>query len=134
MENSISPQEVFDIMWKNDSFSNLLGLEVDEVGMGYCRLHYTVTGFMMNGWGYLHGGVMFSAADSAFAFACNSQGRVSVALDVAVTYTRPVQAGEVLSVETAEVYLGNKTSVYEIKTVNEKGETVCVFRGTAYRT
>ena len=89
---------------------------------------------MLNGHQTVHGGVIFAAADSAFAFACNSHGRISVALDVSITFTKAVKIGEVLTVEAKEVHLGNKTSVYDVITRNEKGEIVAVFKGTAYRT
>ena len=71
-QNWPSPQDVADIMLENDGFSKLLGLQLDEVREGYCRLHYTVRPDMLNGFSTVHGGVIFSAADSAFAFACNS--------------------------------------------------------------
>ena len=89
---------------------------------------------MLNGFAYVHGGVMLSAADSAFAFACNSHGLITVALDVSITFTRAVRLGEVLTVEAKEAYVGNKTGLYEIYTTNEKGELVALFKGTAYRT
>jgi acyl-CoA thioesterase len=131
---NISPQEVLEIMLARDHFTRWLGLQIEEIGTGYCRLHYTVKEDMLNGFSNIHGGILFSAADSAFAFACNSHGRITVALDVSITFTRPVKAGEFLTVEAKELYLGNKTSVYDIRTTNEKGELVALFKGTAYRT
>jgi len=129
-----TPQEVVDLMLSRDSFSRLLGLEVDEVRSGYCRLHYTVREDMLNGFLSIHGGVLFSAADSAFAFACNSHGRITVALEVSINFTRPASTGDILTVEAQEIYLGNKTGVYDIRTTNRAGELVAVFKGTAYRT
>ncbi|GAB3534018.1 hypothetical protein GCM10027443_20480 [Pontibacter brevis] len=73
-------EEVMQRMMEKDAFSKMLGLQVDEMGEGYCRLHFQVREDMLNGFGILHGGVTYSAADSAFAFACNSHGRLSVAL------------------------------------------------------
>src|SRR6266705_1966037 len=84
-----SPQQVLNIMLSKDKFSQWLGLEVDEIGPGYCRLHYTVKEDMLNGFSNIHGGILFSAADSPFAFACNSHGRATVALDVSISFTRP---------------------------------------------
>jgi acyl-CoA thioesterase len=129
-----SPQQVLDIMLRKDKFTEWLGLQVDEIGPGYCRLHYTVNEDMLNGFSSIHGGILFSAADSAFAFACNSHGRITVALDVSITFTRPATTGDKLMVEAKELYLGNKTGLYEIRTINEKGELVALFKGTAYRT
>lgn len=131
---NISPQQVLEIMLERDHFTRWLGLQVDEIGSGYCRLHYIVKEDMLNGFSNIHGGILFSAADSAFAFACNSHGRIAVALDVSITFTRPVKAGELLTVAAKELYLGNKTSVYDVRTTNEKGELVALFKGTAYRT
>jgi len=134
MAPNITPQEVFKIMSARDKFSNWLGLQVDQVGSGYCKLHYTVKEDMLNGFERIHGGVLFSASDSAFAFACNSHGIITVALDVSITFTKPCFAGDILTVEAQEVHLGNKTGLYDIRTTNERGELVCLFKGTAYRT
>src|ERR1019366_7721084 len=114
------------------AFTKWMGLEIDEVGVGYCKLHYIVKDEMLNGFLSIHGGILFSAADSAFA--CNSHGIFSVALDVSISFARPAKSGDLLAVEAKEIYLGNKTGIYDIKTTNEKGELVALFKGTAYRT
>jgi acyl-CoA thioesterase len=129
-----TPREVADIMLARDEFSKLLGLEIDEVGPGYCKLHYMVRADMLNGFSSIHGGVIFSASDSAFAFACNSHGRITVALEVSINFTRPASTGDVLTVVATEAYLGKKTGVYDVRTTNEKGDLVAIFKGTAYRT
>lgn len=134
MESKLTPQEVLKIMVARDRFTAWLGLKIDEIREGYCRLHYTVKEDMLNGFERIHGGVLFSAADSAFAFACNSHGLITVALDVSITYTRPALAGDKLYVVAEEIHLGNKTGLYDIRTTNEKGELICQFKGTAYRT
>jgi acyl-CoA thioesterase len=132
--NMDKPQQDLEKMLENDAFSRWLGLVVDDITEGGCRLHYTVKPDMLNGFHIIHGGVVFSASDSAFAFACNSHGRLALALDVSITFTKAAKLGEVLTVEAKEVHLGNKTSVYDIVTKNEKGEIVAIFKGTAYRT
>ncbi|HEY4877389.1 MAG TPA: hotdog fold thioesterase [Puia sp.] len=131
---NISPGEVLEIMLKKDKFTKWLGLQIDEHGKGYCKLHFKVTDEMMNGFDIIHGGVLFSASDSALAFACNSHGIISVALDVSISFTRSVKSGEILIVEAKEIHLGNKIAVYDIRTINEKEELVCFFKGTVYRT
>jgi len=133
-KNNKTPQQVLDIMLKRDAFTKWMGLQIDEVGEGYCKLHYRVTGEMLNGFLSIHGGILFSAADSAFAFACNSHGIIAVALDVTISFARPAKAGDLLFVEAKEIYLGNKTGIYDIRTTNEKGELVAIFKGTSYRT
>jgi acyl-CoA thioesterase len=130
----LSPEQVLAVMLERDRFTRWLGLEIDKIGAGRCQLHYTIREDMLNGFENVHGGILFSAADSAFAFACNSHGRITVALDVSITFTRPAKAGDRMMVEAKEVYLGNKTSVYDIRTINQKGELVAMFKGTAYRT
>lgn len=128
------PEQVLARMWSKDAFSQWMGLEIISVGEGTCSLKFTVRPEMLNGFDIIHGGVLFAASDSAFAFACNSHGRIAVALDVSITFTRAAKAGDTLMVEAKELHLGNKTSLYEIKTVNETGELVALFKGTAYRT
>ena len=130
----LTPQQVAEKMLEHDGFSKLLGLQIDEVSAGYCRLHFIVRPDMVNGFSIIHGGVVFSASDSAFAFACNSHGRITVALDVSITFIRPASIGETLFVEAKEIHLGHRTGVYDIRTTNEKGELIAMFKGTAYRT
>lgn len=130
----MSPAEITTLMMEKDRFSQWLGLVVDESKPGYCRLHYRITDQMLNGFGIVHGGVIFSAADSAFAFACNSHGTLTVALDVSISFTRPANSGDLLTVEAREVHLGNRTGLYEIRTTNAAGELIALFKGTAYRT
>ena len=121
-------------MVRRDRFTAWLGLVIDEIGSGYCKLHYRVTDTMLNGFDVIHGGVLFSASDSALAFACNSHGIITVALDVSISFTRPARMGELLSVEAKEVHLGHRIGIYDIRTTNEAGELVALFKGTAYRT
>jgi len=121
-------------MWEKDSFSQWMGLELIEAGISTCRLSYRVRKDMLNGFGMVHGGILFSASDSAFAFACNSHGRISVALDVSISFTKSASLGDQLFVEAIELHLGKKTAVYDIRTTNHKGELIALFKGTCYRT
>ena len=125
---------VKDQMLQNDAFSRLLGLEVDEVGRGYCRLHFTVRPDMLNGFGALHGGVTFAAADSAFAFACNSHGRLSVGLSVTIDYLEAGRPGDIITVEAREESLKHKVGVYQVRVANQHGQALALFKGTSYRT
>jgi len=128
------PELVLAKMLSKDAFSQWMGLEVEGIGPGWCRLKFVVKPDMLNGFGIIHGGVVFAACDSAFAFACNSHGRIAVALDVSITFTKSAAAGETLYVAATELHLGHKTSVYDIRTTNESGALVAIFKGTAYRT
>ncbi len=126
--------QVIETMMQNDPFSQWLGLQLIDYGAGWCKLHFIIRPEMLNGFGIVHGGVVFSAADSAFAFACNSHGRLSVALDVQISFIRSANAGDKLFVAAKEVHLGNKTSFYDITVTNEAQEIVATFKSTAYRT
>jgi acyl-CoA thioesterase len=134
MNTPLTPQEVVTAMLVHDKFTAWMGLEIDEIKTGYCKLHYKVKNEMLNGFARVHGGILFAASDSAFAFACNSHGWVTVALDVSITFTRAVTEGETLTVEASELYAGKKTGLYDVKTFNENGELICAYKGTAYRT
>ncbi|WP_162053375.1 hydroxyphenylacetyl-CoA thioesterase PaaI [Pontibacter pamirensis] len=127
-------EEVMHRMLEKDAFSKLLGLQVDEVGEGYCRLHFLVRDDMLNGFGILHGGVTYSAADSAFAFACNSHGRLSMALSTNMDYLEAGKLGDILTVEAKEESLKNKIGVYQIRITNQEDVLVALFKGTSYRT
>lgn len=128
------PQAVFDKMMERDHFSQWLGLELVEIRAGYCKVQMEVRQEMLNGFGILHGGVSYALADSAFAFASNSHGRVSVSLNATTTYTNPATIGDLLIAEAAEQHLGNRTATYDMKVSKQDGTPVCLFRGTVFRT
>lgn len=122
-------------MWENDHFSQWLGLDIQELdATGYCKLQYTVRKDMLNGFGTIQGGALFSAADTAFAFACNVAGDVTVALDVNISFLKPAHEGDVLTVEARKMHQGRKTGLYEVKTFNAKHELISFFKGTCYVT
>lgn len=121
-------------MLADDHFSRWIGIIIDEHIEGYCRLRFTVRQEMLNGFGIAHGGILFSVADSAFAFACNSRGLLSVALDANISFVRPAKAGDILVVEAKELHSGNKTGFYDVCITDTTGETIALFRGTAYNT
>jgi acyl-CoA thioesterase len=118
----------------HDRFSQWLGLQIDASDAGYCKLHFQVTDQMLNGFELIHGGVLFAAADSAFAFACNSGGTLTLALDANISFTRPARSGELLTVEAKAIHEGGRTGVYEVRVINATQELVALFKGTAYRT
>jgi acyl-CoA thioesterase len=94
----------------------------------------TIRKEMVNGFGIVHGGIPFSLADSAFAFACNNRNNLSVALDVTITFTKSVNVGDEITAEAKEVHNGRSTGVYLINILNQKGEQVALFKGTCFRT
>lgn len=121
-------------MMKIDAFSQWLGIEVIESKEGSCQLKMSVRPEMCNGFGIIHGGVTFSLADSALAFASNAHGRLSVALECSISYPNPVNVGDTLFAEATEVNLSNKIGIYTIPITNQNGVLVGAFKGTVYRT
>jgi acyl-CoA thioesterase len=133
MEKS-SYEKVVDHMLRQDAFSQWLGIELLEIREGYSRIKMIVRKEMVNGFGIAHGGIAFSLADSAFAFACNNRNNLSVALDTNISFTRAVQVGDVLTAEATEIHNGRSTGVYSIGIFNQKDEQVALFKGTCFRT
>jgi acyl-CoA thioesterase len=119
---------------KRDPFSAWLGVIIEEIRPGYCRLRLPVRPEMLNGFGMLHGGVTFAAADTAFSIACNTHGRQSVGLSVTIDYLEAGQPGDVITVEATEESLKHRVGVYRVGIHNQNGLRLAIFKGTAYRT
>ena len=134
MEKEYSPNEVVAHMMEHDLFSKWLGITVLDVTAGYSKIKMTVRPEMINGFGIVHGGIAFSLADSAFAFACNNRNVLSVALDTSINFIKPVHVGDVLNAEANEIHNGKSTGLYHITISNQNAHTVAVFKGTCYRT
>lgn len=124
---------IYHRMMEQDRFSAWLGLTLDYINSNGCKMHFFINKEMLNGFGTTHGGVLFAASDSVFAFTCNALGLINVALDANINFLKPAYEGNRLTVESRVVHRGRKTGVFEIETTNEKGELVCVFRGTSYK-
>ena len=128
------PEKVFRKMYDNDAFSQWLGIEVVEVKDGYCELKMTVRKEMLNGFQIAHGGIAYSLADSALAFASNSHGRKSLSVETSISHTVSVKEGDVLTAITEELSLSDKIGVYLITITNQENQEVAYFKGTVYRT
>lgn len=126
--------QVVETMLAQDAFSHWLGIELLETREGYSRIKMTVRPEMVNGLGIAHGGIAFSLADSAFAFACNNRNNLSVALDVTISFMKAVQIGDELVAEAKEVHNGRSTGVYLITVTNQRNEQIALFKGTCFRT
>lgn len=126
--------KVFQKMYDNDTFSQWLGIKCIEMDAGRCTLKMTVRNEMLNGFGIAHGGISYSFADSALAFASNSHGRKSVSIETSVSHTQPIKENDVLTAVAEEVSLSNKIGIYSIHVTNQDGKKVALFKGTVYRT
>ena len=133
-EQDNKAKEVVAHMMKHDLFSQWLGIEVLEIKEGYSKIKMNVRPEMINGFGIVHGGVAFSFADSAFAFACNNRNVLSVALDTSINFLKPVHVGDELIAEALEIHNGRSTGLYQIRIFNQHQHEVAVFKGTCFRT
>lgn len=129
-----TPQQVVDKIMRDDLFAQWLGITVLEIKEGYSKIRMTIREEMINGFGAVHGGVAFSLADSAFAFACNNRNNLSVALDTGIVFTKATGPGEVLTAEAKELHNGRSTGLYRVTVTNGDGEEVAHFKGTCFRT
>ncbi|CAM2166830.1 phenylacetyl-CoA thioesterase [Paraburkholderia sacchari] len=116
-------------MYAADGCSRALGMELLEVRAGYARLRMAVRPEFLNGHQICHGGLIFTLADSTFAFACNTYNVNTVAAGCSIEFLRPVQPDDVLTAEAVEQVLSGRNGIYDIRVTNRAGETVAMFRG-----
>ena len=118
-----------EVMRRDDNASKWLGMKVEEVRPGYARLSMVVTKNMVNGHNLCHGGLIFTLADSTFAYACNSHNQRAVAASASIEFLAPAFLGDVLTAEGVEQALKGRTGVYDMQVSNQKGEVIALFRG-----
>jgi acyl-CoA thioesterase len=138
--SAVSPDEltlaraVVEKMLAVDGFSRWLGIEVLELSPGRSVLRMTVRDEMINGFGTAHGGIGYSLADSALAFATNTGGFISVAMDCTISYPAAVRSGDTLTATAIEESTTNKLAFCAVTVRNQRDVIVAHFRGTVYRT
>jgi acyl-CoA thioesterase len=120
-------------LFERDRPAQSLGIVIQESRPGFARLAMTVGDSMIMGHGIAHGGVIFTFADAAFGYACNSRNVCYVALDVTISFVAPARLGDRLEAVAQERSMGGRTGVYDITVMQASGELVAVFRGTCYR-
>ncbi|AGT08252.1 hydroxyphenylacetyl-CoA thioesterase PaaI [Paracoccus aminophilus] len=116
-------------MWNDDSASQRLGMSLDHIAPGEATLSMEITGDMSNGHGNCHGGYIFTLADSAFAFACNSRNHLAVAQQNSITYINPGRIGDRLTAAAREVSLRGRSGIYDVQITNQHGAHIAEFRG-----
>jgi acyl-CoA thioesterase len=120
-------------MFESDAASQSLGMRIVRVAPGLAELAMTVRRDMLNGHAICHGGFVFTLADSAFAFACNSYNVTTVASGCSIEILAPAREGDVLTAIARERSVSGRTGVYDIEVANERGEAIALFRGKSYR-
>ncbi|HXT15134.1 MAG TPA: hydroxyphenylacetyl-CoA thioesterase PaaI [Gemmatimonadaceae bacterium] len=132
-EEQALAERVVSAMMAKDTFSRWLGIDVVEVLPHAATVRLTVRDDMLNGFGVCHGGVPFSLADSALAFASNTHGTITVSIENTITYPRKVVGGDVLVAAAVQESATNRLGFYRV-TVRRGDEVVALFRGTVYKT
>jgi len=127
-------KQVVDRMMVTDYFSQWMGVKILDVKEAYSKIEMTLRKEMLNGFGIAHGGITFALADSAFAFACNSDGKITVALDVSISFPKAGKEGDTLTAEAKLINKTNRTGLYLIEVRNQKNDLVGLFKGTCYKT
>lgn len=133
MEKTLA-EKVVDKMYNNDWFSQWLGIERVEIKPGRCVLKMKIRKEMLNGFAIAHGGITYSLADSALAFASNSHGRMSVSIETSISHVISLKEGDVITAIAEEKSITNKLAIYDIRVVNQDDKAVALFKGTVYRT
>ena len=116
-------------MYGRDHAAKALGIALAEIGPGRARTTMTVGPAMVNGHGTCHGGLIFTLADTAFAYACNSRNQASVAQHCSITFLKPARRDDRLTADAVEQTLDGRSGVYDVRVANQKGEAVALFRG-----
>ena len=132
-EAQVLAERVADSMYARDTASIALGIRIETVGPGRADMVMAVRPDMLNGHAICHGGFIFTLADSAFAYACNSYNLATVASGCSIDFLAPARAGDVLTARAHERSASGRTGVYDIEVVNQRGEKIAFFRGKSYR-
>jgi acyl-CoA thioesterase len=126
------PKEIVNKMFENDFFSHWLGITVESIEEGTCTLSMTIRKEMLNGFAIAHGGITYSLADSALAFASNSHGRQSVSIDTSINHIETLKEGDTIVAVAKQEALKNKFGFYTIE-IKKENTVVALFKGTVFR-
>ena len=125
--------EVGQAMWSRDHATQALGMTLVAIAPGQATIRMPVRTDMVNGHHICHGGLIFTLADSAFAYACNSYNQNTVASACHIDFLAPAREGDVLEATAVERSASGRTGVYDITVAVQGGPTVALFRGKSYR-
>ena len=129
----LTHESIVNQMYQNDAFSQWLGIKIISADKGSCILKMKITSDMTNGFNIAHGGITYALADSALAFASNSQGKKAVSIETSISHLKPVFIDDVLTAKVKEISKSHKLATYQVEIKNQKNELVAVFKGTVYR-
>lgn len=129
-----SPAQIMEVVMTRDFAAQAMGIKINSVAEGSASLSMNVRKDMLNGLAICHGGIIFALADTAFAYACNSRNRKTVALQCTISFVKSAVEGDTLTALAEEVSLQGRTGLYDITVTNQHNETISHFRGTSYGT
>lgn len=136
-KTSFTPEElerakkiVFDKMLANDAFSQLLDLHIEVIQPGMCQVSAIVSDRFTNGFNIAHGGLVFSLADSAVAFAANAYGNLAVTMENSISYIHPAYSGDKITITAKKIEATDRTAWYEAAVFNNKNQRLALFKST----
>ena len=127
-------QKCCETMWNNDLASQDLGIDVQVTAPGHAEASMEVRRKMVNGHNICHGGYIFPLADTAFAFACNTYNRITVAAGASIEFVRPAKLGDTLTAKAREAHRGGRTGTYDVDVSDQDDNLIAIFRGRSYAT
>ena len=125
-------EKVVHKMYDNDDFSKWMGVEIIEIKPKRSVVRMKIRGEMLNGHDVCHGGIPFALADTAFAFASNTQGKIALSIDTSMSYPAKILEGDIITATAKELTSGNRIAKYDVTLTNQNDELVGLFRGTVY--
>jgi acyl-CoA thioesterase len=128
----MKPKDIINKMYENDAFSQWLGVTIEQSDLAYCKIKMVVRPEMTNGFGIVHGGISFSLADSAFAFASNSHGQHAVSIETSISHTKSIKIGDVITAEAVLKSRSRRLGIYDVVVKNQLEEIVALFKGTVF--
>jgi acyl-CoA thioesterase len=133
MNDAVDAQKIADAvgreMYARDHAAQMLGIRLVEIRTGFARMSMTVRPDMVNGHDICHGGLIFTLADTAFAYACNAGNRATVAQNCAITFLAAARKGDVLTAAAAERHRTRRTGMTDIEVTDQNGKLIAIFRG-----
>ncbi len=134
MDDLAIAKQTRDTMYERDAAIKVLDISVQVTGVGSAEARFEVRSGMLNGFGLCHGGYLFTLADTAFAYACNSSNKVTLAAGASIEFLRSANLGDQIVATATERYRGRKTGFYDVVVHNQDGEEVALFRGRSHST
>ena len=134
MDDLAVAKQCRDTMYEADPALRVLDISVEVTGVGEAEAVFEIGAEMLNGHDVCHGGYLFTLADTAFAYACNTYNKVTFAAGASIDFLRPARLGDRIVATATEIHRGGRTGLYDVLLKNQDGEDVAIFRGRSHST